>query len=152
MVSCQKYSSIISESSQTRNVLAAGLPPTVKVATFLTRKWMSQPSWATSSRLMKMTCSLTAMEKKEGDVWTEVASAATGVWELGSHSSVNMYSQDTSHALLPPSHTGQTARQAGPDIEAQPHREEQRNHFQCPPFLSSVPWQPLTTAKHMRHY
>lgn len=39
MVCCQKYFSIVSESSRTHDVLAAGLPLMVKVAlTFLTRK------------------------------------------------------------------------------------------------------------------
>ena len=49
-----KYFSIISESSQTHNVLATGLPLTVKVtSTFLTRKWISQASWAISWSLTK---------------------------------------------------------------------------------------------------
>lgn len=87
-----------------------------------------------------------------------MASAAAGVWGLESHSSLQQISilrtlsPSLSQAVLLPSHTGQTARQAGLDTEAQPHREEQRGSFQSPPFISSVPWQPLTIPQHMQHY
>lgn len=132
MVCCQKYFSIVSESSRTHDVLAAGLPLMVKVAlTFLTRKWMSQASWAISWRLRKKTESQPHCygQEKRSDVWREAASAAAGVSGLGSHSSANVYCQDTAteavtYAWLPPSHTGQISRQenkrqAGLGIKAQ---------------------------------
>lgn len=157
MGSCQKYFSIISESSQTHNVLAAGLPLPVKVTlTFLTRKWTSQASWAISSRLRllkRMDCSLAAVKKK-GVVYREVASADTGVWGLGSHSSANMHPPDmilqsTYPVLLPP------------HLQAKlPHRQpwtlrhsHLKKRFPTPSLLiCSAPWQPQTSTKHVYHY
>lgn len=158
MGNCQKYFSVISESSQTQCACCRS-PTDCQGHTDFPDKEMNEPS--------QLCHFLEAHEKNESqphcygeekweDVQREVASAAKSVWGLGSHSLANMYLKtwlySLSHALLQSSPTGQTARQAGVDIEAQLPKEERRSCFQCLPFISSVPCQQLTTTKHVHHY
>lgn len=144
MVSCQQYFSIISESSQTHNVLAAGLPLMVKVTlTFLTRKWMSQASWAISSRLMKrmsLNRSLTATEREEmGCVESSSFCCCRCLGARGPFFSKYVLTR-RGHRVDPmPCYHSHTQAKSADRRTGDRQAQVSRQSFQHPPFISSVP-------------
>lgn len=112
-VTCQKYFSIISESSQTHNVLATGLPLTVKVtSTFLTRKWISQDSWAISWSLTKKWLAAPLLWRREVG-WSGFCHCrclgTRKPFFIAEECPLKTRSSSLAHALLLPSHIGWTA-------------------------------------------
>lgn len=136
MASCQKYFSIIRESSQTHNVLAAGLPLTVKVTSTFPKgnewakpaepfPWGSQKEWTSAPLLWR-----------REEYVERSGSAAAGVWGAGSHSSANTYSQETVKQSIPCLATTVTYR-PNCQIDLPGHRDTatRRSCFQHSPLL-----------------
>lgn len=147
MVNCQKYFSIISESSQILGACFRAPTDGQGHIDFPDKEMNGASQLSHFLKAYKKNESQPHCqgEKKRGDVRREVASAA-GRMASGTIPWHICVLKTRSDCLPMPCYSPHPEAKM-PAIKAQPPKEEQKSRFQCLPFISSVPWQQATTTK-----